>query len=177
MIPELAEYDQPFEGIEERIVAWVEEALELRHGAAEDPEGGLDGVLDVDTPVAAVHQLRRVVQRADRVDALLANATRARARAKRAEDAAKFQAARAYDEAAQQVGARRVEFSTARERHADASLNSFEQQRIAHHAARTVSIASEAHEVINQVHWQLDTLRKELRAVLNAFQFEASMDR
>lgn len=40
---DVAVYDLPFVGVEEQIYAWVREVLELRHGAAGDPEGRLSG--------------------------------------------------------------------------------------------------------------------------------------
>lgn len=173
MIPELAEYDQPFTEIEHRMVAWVEETLTLRH----DMPNHMDAVTTTDDAVGVLTVLRDVTVRADRVDGLFANATRARARARRAEAAAKFQADRTYAEQAVAGAARRVEFSSAKERDSDARLGSFEQQRLAHHAARTVSVAEECYEVIRQVNWQFDAMRKELRAVLNALQFQSSLER
>lgn len=174
---EIAVHDIPFSEMESKIVAWVDEALELRHGAAGDPEGPLRNVLSSNDDVAIMlTNLARVRQRADRVDFLLANVTRARGRAKRAEDQSKFSAEIAYAEAARTNAARRVEFSSARERHADASLDSLEQRRVAHHASRLVSVTEEAYEVVRQVHWQLDALSKELRATIHGIQFLASLE-
>jgi hypothetical protein len=178
VMDEVAVFDIPFTDLEERIVGWVREALDLRHGTAEDPDGTLAGILEVEHPDEAVHALRRVVARIDRLDRLMASVTQARGRAKRAEDQAKFVADQAYDEATRLNAAnRRAEFITAKERHADAALDSLEQRRIAHHAARLVSITAEAYEVVNQVHWQLDGLRKDLRTILHALQFERSLER
>lgn len=116
--------------------------------------------------------------RSDRVDELLAKVTQARGRVKRAEDQAKFAADLAYDEAARANSInRRAEFSSARERNADASLDSIQQKRQAHQAARLVSVASEAYEVVNQAHWSLESIRKDLRADLHSLQFESSLER
>jgi hypothetical protein len=173
----LDDLDAPLSQVEARIVQWVSEALELRHGSAGDPEGSLDGVLEVQHVDTAIHQLRRVRQRTDRVDELLANVTRARGRARRAEENAAWQAERAFDEATLAGQARRVEFQAAFEKRSNANLDSFEQRRVKHEAARLVSVAAEAYEVVNQIHWQLDAVRKDLRSVLNALQFEASLER
>lgn len=178
VIEELAVHDIPFTGLEATVVAWVEEALELRHGAVEDPAGRLGAGPIEDSPTAWVEYLRRVRQRADRVDELLAKVTRAKGRAKRAQDQAQFSAELAYDEAMRDNAAnRRAEFVTAKEKHADAALDSLEQRRLAHHAARLVSVTAEAYDVVNQVHWQLDAIRKDTRSTLHALQFEASLER
>ncbi len=159
------------------ILAWVTEALELRHGTAGDPQGRLTAELAMDDPALLRQELIRVRARSDRVEYLLASATQAKARAKRAEDGAKFEAQRAYDEAARMNSARRVEFSSAAERNAEASLDSFDQRRQAHLAARLVSVATEAYDVINQCARQLSDMRSDLRAAINAQRFESSLER
>lgn len=177
-VQELAVHDISFTEMEQHVVNWAREALELRHGAAGDPDGPL-GIPDI---TAGPHEilvfLLRVQARANRVGELLAKTTQARSRAKRAQDQSKFSAEIAYDEAMRNNAARRtVEFTSARERAADAALDSLEQRRIAHHAGRLVSVTSEAYEVVSQVHWQLEGLRKDLRAMLHALQFETSLER
>lgn len=175
---EVAVYDIPFSELEARVLSWATEALELRHGVAEDPDGVLGVPEDNADAQEVMHFLRRVRVRSDRVDFLLSRTTQAKARAKRAQEHAQFQADLAFDTAAQQNGAnRRQEFVTAMERKADANLDSLEQRRMAHHAARLVSITTEVHEVVNQVHWQLDAIRKDLRSTLHALQFESGLER
>lgn len=173
---DLAVYDIPFGEVEGRIVAWVNEALELRHGAAGDPLGSIH-----DAPEETIDEvtslLLRVRQRSDRVDELLANATRARGRARRAKEEAAFTADLALLTATSERAQRRVDFESGREREADAKLASVEERRLAHRAARLVDITAESYEVINQVHWQLDAMRKDLRARLHALQFESSLER
>lgn len=176
-IEELSVYDIPFTGVEEAVMGWVREALELRHGTAGDPDGSLLGVLEAEDHAMALFQLRRVRARADRVDGLLAKVTQAKARAKRAQDNAQFEADQAFDEAARNNAARRASFASREERKADAALDSLEARRIAHHAARLVSVTTEAYDVVSQVHWQFEGLRKDLLAVLRAYQFEASLER
>jgi hypothetical protein len=175
---ELALYDIPFAGVEDILYKWVKEALDLRHGAGTDPEGRLT-VVDLAEGHSAINaMLIRVRVRSDRVDEILSKVTMARGRLKRAQDQAQFEAALAYDTATQQRAATRVvEFTTKAERHADAALDSIEQKRLAHMAERLVSVALEAYEVVNQVHWQLDAIRKDLRATLHSLQFESSLER
>lgn len=179
MIPELAAYDIPFSEIEERVMDWVAEALELRHGPAGDPKGPINGWGSTeDTPRDALDLLLRVKTRSDRIGELLSKVTQAKARAKRAQDQAQFQAEIAYAEAMRNNAARRADaFVSARERDADASLDSLEQRRIAHHAARLVSITTEAYDVVSQTYWQLEAIRKDVRATIHALQFESSLER
>lgn len=174
---ELSTFDIPFNEQEKAIFAWVEEALELRHGEAGDPKGALTPVDQSDGVPVLNDALLRVRLRSDRVDELLSKITLARGRAKRAKDAATFSAETALMTATQHHSARRVEFSSAKEREAEAKLDSLEQLRIAHQSERLVSITNDAYEVINQKHWQLDAIRKDLRATLHSLQFESSLER
>ncbi len=173
---ELADYDIPFSDLETQVVSWVKEALDLRHGTGGDPQGLLKGAPE-ETTGEIMELLLRVRARADRVDELLSRVTLARGRAKRAREEAAFAADRALMEATQQRASRRAEFSTGKEREADAKLDAFEERRIAHQGDRLVSVTNDAYEVVNQVHWQLDAIRKDLRASLHALQFESSLER
>jgi len=172
----LDDLETPLSKLETAVISWLAEALELRHGDAGDPKGKLkdthpEGVAEV------TDFLLRVRQRSDRVDELLAKTTRAKARARRAKEEAEFLAEQALYKATQVHAGRRVDFSAAREREADAKLDAFEERRLAHQANRLVNVTSEAYDVVNQVHWQLDAMRKDLRATLHAFQFESSLER
>ena len=162
--------------LEQQVLGWVAEALELRHGAAGDPEGSIRGA-----PQETVEEMRnlllRIRQRSDRVDELLSKATLARGRARRAKEEAAFVADQALMTATQQRAARRVEFSSAKEREADAKLDAFEERRVSYLRDRLVSVCNDAYEVIQQVHWQLDAIRKDLRSALHAVQFESSLER
>lgn len=175
---ELSSYDIPFKGVEDALYSWVREALDLRHGAAGDPLGKLTQVDLAEGSQAVNAMLLRVRERSDRVDFLLSSATQAKGRTRRAQEQAQFEADLAYDTATQNRAARRTQdFTTGAERHADASLDSIEQKRMAHMSARLVSVAAEAFDVINQVHWQLDAIRKDLRSTLHSLQFESSLER
>lgn len=163
---------------ENALAALVQEALELRHGSGEDPEGALSTVDPNDGPDAVSHMLLRVRQRSDRVDYLLAQATRARGRARRSRDNAKFEAEFVYNTATNTNERNRTrEFVTGAERHAEAALAALPERRAAFLADRLVSHADEAYEVINQIHRQLGDIRTDLRASLRALQFESSMER
>lgn len=162
--------------VETTILSWVSEALELRHGTAGDPQGSIREAPQ-GTPAEVMDLLRRVRTRSDRVDELLSNATLARGRARRAKEEAVFRADRALMEATQRRAANRVEFSSGREREADAKLDAFEERRAAHLRDRLVSVTNDAFDVISQVHWQLDAMRKDLRATLHALQFESGLER
>lgn len=173
---DLSEYDFPFEGLEERVVRWAEEAVMLRHGPVEDPEGPLGGVPITDV-VGVLNYLARLQQRIWRCDQLLVFVTQAKGRAKRAQDEAKFTAELAVYTATQRNAASRTQaFVTREERVADAALDAFEERRASHRAERLVSVTSEAYEVVRSVHWQLDALRKDTRAVLHALQFDAALE-
>lgn len=173
---DVSDYDIPFNELEARVMAWVTEALELRHGTAGDPDGRLRDAA-TDTMEEVQNLLLRARQRSDRVDELLANATRARGRARRAKEEAAFQADNAVNRATTVRAANRVEFSAGREREAEAKLDAFDERRAAHLAERLVSVTAEAYDVVNQIHWQLDAFRKDLRAQLHALQFESSLER
>lgn len=172
----LDDFDVPFSELEKQIMGWVKEALDLRHGEAGDPKGSLRGAAE-ETVGEVTDLLLRVRARSDRVDELLARITLAKGRAKRAREEAQFSADRALMEATQQHAQRRAEFSSAKEREADAKLDAFEERRIAHQGDRMVSVTQDAYEVINQVNWQLGAIRNDLRAKLHALQFESSLER
>lgn len=175
---ELDQYDIPFEGVEASVMAWVREALDLRHGGAGDPKGKLTVVDAAEGIQAFQDMLLRVRQRSDRVDELLAKTTQARSRARRAQDEARFLADVALDTALDNNAATRTrDFVTREERNADAKLRSLEQRRHAHRSERLVSITQEAYDVVNQIHWSLESIRKDLRATLHALQFESSLER
>lgn len=156
----------------------VAEALELRHGEADDPDGRLTPVDPNDGPDAVRHMLLRVTQRADRVDYLLAQVTRARGRARRARDDARYESDLAFSAATNTNELNRTrEYVTREERNAAAMLESLAQKRAAHLADRLVSHADEAYDVLNQIHRQFGDMRNDLRASLRALQFESSLDR
>ena len=162
--------------LEQQVLSWVDEALELRHGAAGDPKGSIRGAAQ-ETPEEALDLLLRIRVRSDRVDELLSKATLARGRARRSREEAAFAADLALMEATQRRAAARVEFSSGREREAEAKLDSFNERRVAYLRERLVSVTNDAYDVISQIHWQLDAIRKDLRATIHALQFESGLER
>jgi hypothetical protein len=175
-VTDLTAYDIPFNEVEQQVLSWVKESLELRHGAAGDPKGTIKGAPQ-ETTDEITDLLLRVRVRSDRVDELLSKVTLARGRARRAKEEAAFTADKVLMEATQHHASKRVEFSSGREREAEAKLDAFEERRLAHQGDRLVSVTNDCYEVINQVHWQLDAIRKDLRAQLHALQFESSLER
>jgi hypothetical protein len=171
----IAVYDVPFTDLEKQVVVWLEEALEARHGAYSDPEGPLSTGSD-ESPAEAVLFLRRIRQRADRVSELLSAATRAKARAQRAQANAAWAANRRLHEATKEHASKRGDFSSGREREAEAQLDSFEERREAHQAARLVSVTTEVYDVIMQCHRQLEEMRRDVRATLNALHFQSTLE-
>lgn len=167
-------YDVPFSEVEATVVAWTTEAVGLRHSEAGDPEGKLSTGSD-ESPAEAVAFLRRIRARADRVDELLQAAKRARGRARRALAAITFDADNAVSENIQKQGRR--EFESHRAREVEAKLANFDMLRNQHQARRLLDVTEEAVDVINQMHWSLDALRKDVRATLHALQFESSLER
>lgn len=174
----VAVYDIPFTDLEAKVLSWVEEALDLRHG-----NGGFDSPLRQVGMDEGLHvvmdELVKTRTFSDRVDGLLAKATQARGRARRAQEQAQFVAANAYDGAQVKGQNSRLpgSFLTKEEKNAEASLASFEERRVAHQAERLVSITSEAYDIINQIHWQMNAIRTDLRAQIHAIQFENSLER
>jgi predicted S18 family serine protease len=179
MIKAQYQYDVPFDKLESSLMRWAEEAQDLAFGEGGDPDGRMDLLnLDWEDPKAIQQMLLRARLRSDRVAGLLAKATSAKHRAGRAQAKAAFEASLAYDTATDtNAQTRTMEFSTRDERKAAANLESIEQQRVAHFSERTTDIATEVHTIVNQMHWHLNGVRKDLRAAIEEIQFEASLER
>lgn len=152
---------------EEQILAWVKEALELRHGEAGDPDGKLE-LPPAEAGRALVHStLRRTRVRLDRTEELLANARQMKGRVSRIRSNAEFEAELEFDRAMQERGNNRVrEFVTAAEKKADASLDTIEQKRKLQRAKHLESVADEGYEVIKTCYWGLNAVRTELLDML-----------
>lgn len=175
---DLSVFEVPFTDLEKRLLEWVEEALELRHGAAEDPLGPLKPLDFSDGPEAVRADLLRARMRQDRVDELLATVMRARGRIERAKKEAARQAQEAYDAAnrTNQVR-RRAEFTSAKERDSDANLDTIEQRRTAFEADRLASFADECERIVRNKSFELGGIRDDLKKVLGGLQFESSLER
>jgi hypothetical protein len=177
-VSDLSVYEVPFGDVEQRLLAWVEEALELRHGAAGDPLGPIKALDFSDGPEIVRNDLIRARMRQDRVDELASLATRARGRIDRVRKEAARQAEEAYDLANRHNAAnRRAEFTTGREKHSDANLDTLEQRRTAAEAERLASFAEECERVIRAKSFELGGVRDDLKHVLRGLQFESSLER
>jgi len=176
----MSKYDLPFDKIESSVMEWVTEALEARHGEYEDPEGklSLPDLVEVG-PAGVQHSLLRVRARLDRVDELLAKATRAKHRASRALEEARWEASNAWNKAStsNNTNSRFQDYSTGKERDAVATLATFDLQREVHRLTRMVDVTVEAWTVIKQLYWSMDSLRNDHVSVLRNIQFESSLDR
>lgn len=158
----LSVYDIPLTQMEQQMVAWATEVIELRFGEAGDPEGRVSLPDYQEGALAVVASLSRVRQRLDRTEELQTKAMRARARLVRMQSEATFEFERAYDEAAVRRSAlRSQEYTSAKERNAEAALDSFQQKRAAHQTARLVAIAQEVEEQIRHCYWGLTKLRED----------------
>ena len=149
--------------VRESLQAWVEEALELRHGEAGDPEGKVGLPPYEAGQSASIAMLQRVRVRLDRIEELQSKARQMKGRVLRTRDEADFEASLAYDQAMQQNRATRIQdYVTAAEKNADASLASFEQKRRAHQIKLLESFSVEALDVITQCYWGLEKLREDI---------------
>lgn len=165
------------DAIIEQLYRYVEEAVELRYGVADDPDGKLSVPDSEDGPGAFVNVLIRARRRADRVEELLKNAKRIRRRLlqkkKDAADALEDKRDRAFVEGQ----ATRAEFSTGDERRASANLLSFEEKRAARLAERQLNAAEEVVDALNDMHWGLNGFRDDVRTILRSFTLESNLDR
>lgn len=158
--------------VEENLLSWATEALELRHGVAGDPEGKVHLPAYEEGQPGFVRMLQRVRVRLDRVEELQSKARQAKGRIMRMREQADFDASLAYDTALQQQGASRIrEYVTAAEKNADATLASIEQKRAAHQLKRLESFSTETLDVLGQCYWGLEKLREDILQMLKLLQF------
>lgn len=167
--------DLPLTQLEEQILGWVKEALELRFaqdGEYLSTEHGADPVLS---------GLLNVRGRLDRIEELLTKVTRARGRAQRARMVAQAVADDAWDTQSQvelQAAQRRPDqFVAPRERYANSNLETLHQKRDLRAAERLAHSTEEAYEVIRTVHRGLDSIRNDHLAVIRALSWESHMER
>lgn len=168
--PELDRYEVPLSRIETAVVGWVAEARQLRESVSAD-------ILAVDNAPAALLALRTVVAAQDRVDVLQADARAVMGRARRARDQVAAEAQDQVDAAQADQSARRIEYQSSADRKAAANLAAIEDRRNARLLDRAHDVAREGYDAITAYHWQLNALREDLRATLNVFRFENSLDR
>ncbi len=123
-----------------------------------------------------------VRRRMDRVEHIVGLVARIRAALKRRATAAHEEAEDAWDAAItlqrnQPVRRAAEEYSSARERAAEANLAILPIRRAARDAATDLAYADEAHDLVRLVHRGLDGVRHDTLTVLRLVQFESSMER
>lgn len=132
-------------------------------------------------PSELLHFLLDIRKRQDRVEEIFSSVVRLRSRAQRVSSIADAVVEDAWDKAAvKRRGAgvqRGDEFSSARERHAEANLDVLDLRHAARQAAQQAQLADEAVDVIRLAHRGLDGVRQDVLTVLRALQFETHLER
>lgn len=160
--------DLPLSQLEQQVVTWAAEALDLRFGAASLPPSGSG-------PHVLQDSLVNLRQRLDRVEGLMAALIQARGRARRGSKEGANLADDAWGAAIHRMPKR--EYEGPRERYAEASLLSFDQQRLARQAERLLDVVQESYDVVKLALDGLSSLRYDHVAALRAFSFESSLER
>lgn len=153
---------------------YVTEARTLRAGL--DPLPGSEAA-----PADVVEYLRNVRARMDRVEHLLTTVVILRGRAARVATARTHEADDDWDEAILRVRSapvrRNDEYSSARERNAEANLATVEARRVARDAVEFQHLCEETVEALRLVHRGLDGVRHDTLTVLRLAQFENHLER
>lgn len=152
---------------------YLTEALDLRFGhELPGPQA---------TPQDIFTALLDVRQRLDRIEHFLAAATRARHRTRAAVDLATAVAEDAWDEQIHQQRQAPVstgpDYTSAKERHAEANLATMDQRRAVRAAAATHHAVDEVFEVLKLTHRGLDGTRHDLLGILRGLQIETALER
>lgn len=131
--------------------------------------------------VIAMATVVDVRKRLDRVEAILARTIRIRGMAKRNLAMAQATADDAFDRVIDAnrsaVTSRGNEYSSARERAAEANLATLDLIHRARHAAASASICDDAVEVV-RLSWRgLDGLRQDLQTIMRSMAFESNLER
>ncbi len=142
----------------------------------------VDPLPDTQAPPHEVHAyLLDVRRRLDRLEEILALATRARAVAKRKATLATAKADEDWDSAVLTIRNRPVrrgdEYSSARERAAEANLECLLARRAARRATESLSHADELVDVLRLLHKGLDGVRQDTLTTLRLVQFESHLER
>lgn len=152
----------------------IEEARTLRAGIGAMP--GTEAA-----PVDVHEYLLDARRRLDRVEQILSSAIRVRARVRRAHAEASAEVEDAWDEAITRIRSspvrRNDEYSSAKERAAEANLHTIAVRRAARLTADALSRAEEAVEVLRLLHKGLDAARYDALVLLRLVQFESHLER
>jgi len=132
-------------------------------------------------PADVLEHLHEIRSRLDRVEELLSNTLRLRAAAQRNAVIASGEVDDAWDLAIRRLRAAPVqsggEFTSARERHAEANLAVLDARHAARRAVQTAHRCEEAAEVIRLAHRGLDGARADILTVLRTLAFESHLER
>lgn len=163
------------QSVENKLESLVSEALSLRFEGV-----GLPPVSAA--PQEILESLLGVRKRMDRVEEILSTVIRVRSSVHRKAKALSNQAQDAWDQkvvALSRTSGRSLDgsFEGPRERYATAGQATLEQQMDAREAERLGSVVDEAHAVVNQSRWGLDSLRQDHLAMLRVSSLEMSVDR
>lgn len=147
---------------------WVKQALELRYSRTLPAvEEGLQGSL---------HALLDCRQALDRVEELLSKAQRLRAELSRQENAARTLYDDAWDQRSRETAKTAREYVSAKERHADISLDVMALAISARQKATLLSHVDEAESVIRLTHRGLDGLRMDIHRMMGAYSHQSYVE-
>lgn len=169
----LEQFDLPLTDVEKQLKTLVDEALTLRFSA--------EVSLDYSSPKTLIDSLLACRARLDRLEELLAVATRAKGRATRAAQEARRVADEAWDthsvSARSGPVTRRQEYVGAKENYADNNLATLNEQRNARIAERLADYTAECYQVIRTVYHGLDNFRSDHLAIIRSMSFESHLER
>ena len=155
----------------------VTEALELRYGTADDPEGPV-GLPPVESGLDVVlASLLRVRKRLDRVEELLSTLIRVRGRYRVSAEVIEAQYQQAWDDALTsdpRLQAR--EFVAPREKYAHADLAAFTQKRTLLKAKDSLAQIEDGVEQVRLAHKGLDSLRYDHVVLIRAATVMSSLE-
>lgn len=164
------------EKVEEQVLAWVSESIDLRHSDGGDDEGPLKEVSIEDGLHAVAYELTRVRKRVDRVDFLRTQVAIVRTRLRKARAVAKFQADSKLMEATSHRNRTKLDFDSSAAVKAEAGLDAFEERRAAHEAEVLADVVEDSYWIIDKIAQELDSIRNDYRAIMKALQFESTLD-
>lgn len=162
--------------IEAKVLSWVGEVIELRHGEAGDDEGKLKEVSIDDGLHAVTYELTRVRKRVDRVDFLRTQISLLRVKLRKARAEAKFKADSKLMEATSHRNRTKLDFDSSAAVQAEAGLDAFEERRAAHEAQVLADVVEDSYWIIDKIAHELDSIRNDYRAIIKALQFESTLE-
>lgn len=162
--------------IEAAVVAWVSEAIELRHGTGDDEEGKLKIVTMEDGVQAVMHELTRVRKRTDRVDYIRTQVAILRSKLKKARAEAKFVADSKLAETTTHRNRVKLDYDSAAAVSAEAGLDAFEERRAAHEAQVLFEVVEDSYRILDKITSELDSIRTDLRAIIKSLQFSSTLE-